>query len=77
MFYTLPVTKKGTITVPKQARIDLGATSKILLVKTKQGYQLKPVSCMAKLGGSLKPKQKYTDEQIQASLAGGFLQNKD
>jgi AbrB family looped-hinge helix DNA binding protein len=73
MFYTLPVTKKGTITVPKQAREDLNITTKVMLVKTESGYMLKDIKSINKIAGSLKTNKKFTDKEIQDSIDKGFL----
>jgi AbrB family looped-hinge helix DNA binding protein len=67
MIYTLPMTKKGTVTIPKKVRDELGATSKVLLIKTKAGYTLKAIPDMLSFAGAFKSDKVFTDEEINSA----------
>jgi AbrB family looped-hinge helix DNA binding protein len=75
MIYSLSVTKKGTVTIPKKIRDELQASTKVLIVKTTNGYTLKAVKKVSTLAGSMKGK-KFTDEEIKDVLGKGFMLNK-
>jgi AbrB family looped-hinge helix DNA binding protein len=73
MFYSLPITKKGTITIPKKVRDELGVTSKILLTKTKQGYTFKVIPDIMSLAGAFQSNKVFSDEELNSAYENRYL----
>jgi hypothetical protein len=73
MIYSLPMTKKGTVTIPKKVRNELGATSKVLLIKTNIGYTFKVIPNIMSFAGAFQSDKIFTDDQINSAYENRYL----
>ena len=76
MTYTVQISSRGTITIPKAIRKELGS-SKILIIKDKNDYIFKPIQDLMSLAGSLKSSKKITDKDIQKARKNAFLRTEN
>ena len=67
------MTKKGTVTIPKKVRDELGAINKVLLIKTKEGYTFKVVPNITTLAGKFQSDKVFSDEQINSAFENRIL----
>lgn len=71
------MTKKGTVTIPKRVRDELGATSKVLLIKTKDGYSFRVIPDIMSFAGTFKSDKVFSDEQINSAYENRLKDNKN
>ncbi len=65
MQYTLPITKKGTVTIPKKIRDELQVTDKIVLAKVNGKYFIKPVKDIFEMVVKIPKTQKTNLEEAE------------
>ena len=73
MIYTLPMTKKGTVTIPKNVRSELGAVNKVLLIKTQSGYTFKVVPNIMTFAGKFQSNKIFSDEEVNSAYENRLL----
>ena len=67
------MTKKGTVTIPKKVRDELGAINKVLLIKTKDGYTFKVVPSITTFAGKFQSNKVFSDEEINSAYENRIL----
>jgi AbrB family looped-hinge helix DNA binding protein len=71
------MTKKGTITIPKKIRDELGLTSKVLIIKSKDTYTFKAIPDIMSFAGKFKSDKVFTDEELRQAKSKAFLREKN
>ena len=79
MSYTLEINPDGTVVLPLELLEEFkkDGTSKILAIKTKNGYVFRAVKDIMSLGKSIKPKVQLTDEELDKMKPNAFLRSKN
>jgi AbrB family looped-hinge helix DNA binding protein len=79
MTYTVKISNRGTITIPKELRKDMQVVtgSKILIIKRKNDYIIRAVPKVSSLKSSFKSNKKFTDEEIEKLKHKVFLRTKN
>jgi AbrB family looped-hinge helix DNA binding protein len=67
------MTKKGTITIPKKIRDELGLTSKVLIIKSKDTYSFKAIPDIMSFAGKFKSDKVFSDEEINSAYENRYL----
>jgi|GEM_PF-3508609 AbrB family looped-hinge helix DNA binding protein len=73
MIYTLPMTKKGTITIPKKIRDDMKSYEKVVLIKKGNTYILRPVLDFMEIAENFKTDKVFTDQEIEQARIDSHL----
>ena len=76
MTYTVKISSRGTITIPKTIRQELGS-SKILIFKQGGNYVFTTVSSILDLAGSFSTNKKLSDKDLKNLRQKVFIRSKN